>query len=245
MMKKLLLILFASFLFASYTQAQQELTLSMDGDPIGDTVMVVGLPEDFEIVLYAEVTNNTSEAITLQVFRERLDMVGESSSAFCWGLCFSPDVDSSFDGRTIKADSTSFHGEFSGHYYPKNEIGTSMVKYTFYDQNNPDTRVSFVAKYKGSPEGIAEEAMRGGFVSEVYPNPATSVVNLDYQLTNQVEEANVKVFNILGAVVKEADLNRGNGKLQMNIADLKNGVYFYSVLVNGDVYQTKKLIIQK
>jgi hypothetical protein len=244
MMKKLLLFFIASLLFAGLSSAQ-ELTLSMDGDPIGDTVMVVGDPEDFEILFYAEVTNHTDEAITLQVFRERLSLIEGASSAFCWGLCFSPDVDSSFDGRTIKPDSTSFHGEFSGHYYPLSTIGMSMVKYTFWDQNNPDTRVSVVCKYKASPESIAEEIMRGGFVSEVYPNPATSTVSLNYQLTPQVDQADVKVYNVLGAMVKEAELDRGNGKLSMNIADLKNGVYFYSVLVNGDVYKTKKLIIQR
>ena len=111
--------------------------------------------------------------------------------------------------------------------------------------DNPDTRVSIVCKYKASPEGIAEEIMRGGFVSEVYPNPASNSVSLDYQLTPQVNDAQVKVYNVLGSVVREAELSRGTGKMRLDVSDLNNGIYFYSILVNNDVYQTKKLIIQR
>ena len=243
-MKKLLLIFIASLLLVGVTHAQ-DLTLSWEGESLGDTVMVVGLPGDFEIVLEALISNNTDTDMKLLVFRERLDLIEGASSAFCWGLCYSPDVDTSLDNHTVKAGESSVPGEFSGHYYPYEVVGTSTIKYTFYNMDNPEIRVSIVCKFKASPEGIAEEAMRGGSLSEIYPNPATSSVSLDYQLTAQVNEASVKVFNILGAMVKEADLNRGEGKMRMDIADLKNGVYFYSVIVNGDVYQTKKLIVQR
>ncbi len=244
MMKKLLLFFVASFLLISFSKAQ-ELTLSWEGEALGDTVMVVGDPGDFEILFHAQVTNNTDNGMNLKVFRERLYLIDGATSLFCWGLCYSPAVDTSTKNILIKADSTSKPEEFSGHYSPQTFVGTSIVKYTFYNMDNPETRVSIVCKYKASPEGIAEEAMRGGFISEVYPNPATGFVSLNYQLTPQVNEAYVNVYNVLGAVVKEAELHRGDGKMRMDIADLKNGVYFYSVLVNGDVYKTKKLIIQR
>ena len=70
-----------------------------------------------------------------------------------------------------------------------------MVKYTFYDQNNPDTRISFVCKFKASPEGIAEEAMRGGFVSEVYPNPATN----SFRINKNVQK--IEIFDHTGRMI--------------------------------------------
>jgi hypothetical protein len=154
-------------------------------------------------------------------------------------------VDTSLLNITIKADSTSKPEEFSGHYQPNGVIGTSIIKYTFYDMNNPDTRTSVVCKFKASPESVAEEAMQGGFISEVYPNPARNSVTLDYLLTPKVQTANVQVFNVMGAVVKEADLRRGSSNMSMDITDLKSGIYFYSVIINDDVYKTKKLIIQR
>jgi hypothetical protein len=68
---------------------------------------------------------------------------------------------------------------------------------------------------------------------------------LDYLLTPKVQTANVQVFNVMGAVVKEADLRRGSSNMSMDITDLKSGIYFYSVIINDDVYKTKKLIIQR
>lgn len=244
MMKKLLLFFAVTILTAGLLSAQEELSLSWEGESLGDTVMVVGDPGEFEILFEALVTNNTDTDMKLMVFRKRLELLDGASSAFCWGLCYSPDVDTSLDNHTIKAGESSVPGEFSGHYYPNNVIGTSVVEYTFYNMDNPDIRVSIVCKYKASPEGIAEEAMRGGFVSEVYPNPAVNQVSIDYQLTPQVNQARVMVYNVLGSLVREVALDRGNGKMSLDVSGLDKGVYFYSILVNGDVYQTKKLIIQ-
>ena len=111
--------------------------------------------------------------------------------------------------------------------------------------DNPEQKVEVVVNFWASPQGIAEEAMQGGSISEIYPNPARYFVNLDYQLTSKVNSARVKVFNLLGATVKEAVMETGNGQLKLDVSDLENGIYFYSVLINGDIYKTKKFVIQR
>jgi len=111
--------------------------------------------------------------------------------------------------------------------------------------DQPDVQSSIVIKYWASPEGIAEDIMKDGKLSAIYPNPATNFVNLDYQLTSKVNIAQVKVFNMLGSVVKESILQKGGSKIKMDVSNLDNGVYFYSVLLNGNVYTTKKLVIRK
>jgi len=243
-MKKLLFTLITIFSIAAYTHAQ-DLTLTWDGEELGESVLIVGDPNDAEIVFHAVLTNNTSEAINIMVVRKRLEILDGANSQFCWGLCYPPATDTSGQYILLKAGESSDDEAFSGHYIPSGVIGTSSIEYTFYNMDNPDVKVSVVANYKGSPAGIAEEAMVGGSVSEIYPNPASNFVNIDYELTSEVTQANVKVFNLLGAEVKSANLIQSGNKLRMDISDLESGIYFYSVIVNGDVYRTKKLVVQK
>ena len=243
-MKKLLLS-FAIILFLYNSSLAQDLTLTHDGNLIGDTVVVWGEPSDFELVMYANLHNNTSNAMNIKVRRVELDMIDGSMSQICWaGLCYSPDKDTSVNYQLIMAGASSGPEDFSGHYLPNGNIGTSIVEFIFYNIDNPSISVSVVVKFWASPASIAEDAMQGGSVSEIYPNPATNYVNLDFNLTPSVKDAKVRIINLLGSVVKEVEIERGANQLRLDISDLDNGVYFYSVIINGDTYKTKKLIVR-
>ena len=244
-MKKTLLT-FVTILFValSMNTQSQDLTLSWDGEALGDTVIVWGDPTDFEIVFHAVLHNNTDNGMQIKVRRKRLSMLEGTSSAFCWGLCFPPATEESADARLILANGQSTDEEFSGHYTTAGKHGTSMVEYTFFNAADENQNVKIVAKYWASPTGIAEDAMNGGSISDVYPNPATTSVNLDYNIPAEVDFAKVQIVNLLGSVVKESNINRSANKLTMDVSDLQGGIYFYSVLVNGDVYKTKKLVIR-
>ncbi len=242
-MKKTLLT-FAVVLLAVFSMNAQDLTLSWEGEALGDTVVIIGNPSDFEIVFHAVVHNNTNSGLQIKVRRKRLSMVENTTSAFCWGLCFPPDTDESVDSRLIMANGSSTDEEFSGHYTTAGQIGISMVEYTFFNADNEDQNVKVVAKYWAGFDGIAEDAMNGGSISDIYPNPATNYVSVDYNMPAEVNSAKVSIVNLLGAVVKESVIERSSNKLTMDISELEGGIYFYTVLINGDVYKTKKLVIQ-
>lgn len=242
-MKKTLLTV-AVILFAVISMNAQDLTLTWEGETIGETITVWGEPDATEIVFHAVVHNNTDNGINVKVRRKQLTMVDGTMSQFCWGLCFPPATEESPDPRLILAGEQSGDEDFSAHYNPLTNIGTSIVEYMFFNQDNEDQYVKVTVKFWGSPEGIAEDAMLGGSISDIYPNPATTVVNIDYNLPAEVDFVKVRIVNLLGAVVKESVVERSANKLTMNVSELEGGIYFYSVLVNGDVYRTKKLIIQ-
>ena len=244
MMKKLLLILVTLVLSATYANAQ-DLTLSWKGTPVTDTIYAYGDANAAEIVCHAVVTNNTTKAMNVKVKRERIQMVEGTLSQFCWGLCYPPDTEDSPQYHLLQANESSEDELFSGHYLPNGNIGTSYVKYTFYNMDNIGQSVSVIAKYMATPSGIAEESMKGGKISILYPNPAAQYVNIDYTLTDKVNSAEVKVFNLLGAEVRGEMLERNGNRLTMDISNLENGIYFYSILINNDVYQTRKLVVQR
>jgi hypothetical protein len=245
-MKKTLLTLAVVIMTAFSMNAQSaDMSLSWDGEAIGDTLDVWGKSTAAEIVSHIVLHNNTDNGINVKVRRRQLSMLEGTSSAFCWGLCFPPSTEESPEARLILAHSQSADEEFSGHYYPEGMIGTSMVEYMFFNEGNEDQNVKVVVRYWSSVSSIAEDAMQGGSISDIYPNPAVNFVSIDYSMPASVQSASVSIVNLLGSVVKEAVVERNAGKLTMDISGLKGGIYFYTVRVNGDIYKTKKLVVRK
>ena len=245
-MKKTLLFFAAILLVVFSMNAQQNLTLSWEGEELGETLTLWGHPDSAEIVFHVVCHNNTDRDLNIKVRRNQIEMVDGTSSQFCWGgSCWPPDVDESPSATFIAAGEQSTDEDFSAHYSPSSHIGTSTVEYMFFSEDDEDLNVTITVHYWASPEGIADDAMKGGSVSDVYPNPATKTVNLDYNLPLEVNSAKVKIVNLLGAVLKESDIDINANKITMDVSGLDGGIYFYTVIVNGDIYKTKKLIIQK
>lgn len=243
-MKKTLLTLTVIFL-AVVSMNAQDLTLSWDGVTLGDTITLWGDPTDTEIVAHAIVHNNTDKDLSIMVRRNRIYLVDSTVSAFCWGgACWPPDTEESPQAQLLTAGTQSGDEDFSGHYNPKNQNGTSIVEYTFYNEANEDQNVKIVVKYWASPMDVAEDVMKGGSISDIYPNPATTAVNINFDMPSTVEVAKVQIVNLLGSVVKEATIEPNSSSLSLNISELKGGVYFYAVVINGDVYRTRKLLIK-
>lgn len=242
-MKKSIL-LFASVLFISMSINAQDLYLSWEGETLGETITVWGEPTANEIEFHAIVHNNTGSAINVKVRRSQIEMVDNTQSQIYWGALLAPGVDESPNYKLILPGEETETNDFFGRYNPNAKIGSSTVEYMFFNKDNEDQNVKITVKYWASPEGIAEEAMKGGSMSDIYPNPANQTVNLDYQLTSSVKTAHVKIVNLLGAVVQESIIDLGRTHLTMDISKLETGVYFYTLLVNEDVYKTKKLVVQ-
>lgn len=81
----------------------------------------------------------------------------------------------------------------------------------------------------------------------LYPNPATDVVNVEFNLTNE-STISMEVYNMLGQAVysiPQTNLQKGGFRSEINTSDFENGVYFVAVK-NGDrVAQTLKFVVSK
>jgi hypothetical protein len=76
----------------------------------------------------------------------------------------------------------------------------------------------------------------------VYPNPASSKVNVSYALTN-TQPLSIEVTNSIGAVVATKVVDGGSGVAELNINDIVSGVYFVRMTNNGET-TVKKLVIK-
>ena len=86
-----------------------------------------------------------------------------------------------------------------------------------------------------TPVGNAEIDER---TLNVYPNPATSVLNIDYDRAPY----NVLLFNSVGVLVKSEVAE--NPSCKMNVGDLNKGLYLIRIQDNEDNTITRKVIIE-
>jgi hypothetical protein len=245
-MKKYLLLFILTVVFISYSSAQY--SLSWEGETLGDTVLVAGEPSEFELEFHAILTNNGDDTDSIKVRRRLIHLIDGVIHYYCWGACYQPNTDSiTVSSLSVELEPGASSGEFdfSGHYQPNNQTGTSWVEYTFFNIHDENESITVVAQFTTEYVGLHEGIMKEGYVSEVYPNPATHMINFDYQLTPQVSQASVKVINLLGEVVKDVNFGLGSNNKRIDVSDLSNGVYFCSIMINGEIYETKKLVVQK
>jgi hypothetical protein len=243
-MMKSILFSFVFIFTMLFTANAQQLELIWNDEKLPDTVGVYGdAGGDFELVFEAYLKNGTDQDLRIAAARETLSAIDGTDNSFCWaGNCYSPMTDTSSAEYDMVVPAGQVSGDFfSGHYTHANKFGETVVKYTLFERGNVDNNVTVVVVYKYSLTGIDNNAEKIS-VSDVYPNPASNMVTLDYNLAG-ANSASVKIVNLLGSVVKSVNLSTGSNKATIDVSDLTQGVYFYSVVVDGNIYRTKKLIV--
>lgn len=79
-----------------------------------------------------------------------------------------------------------------------------------------------------------------------FPNPANTNVNVNFSV-NESATVEMKVISVTGDVVYNTNFGTiaaGQHTENINVSELANGVYFYTLNVNGNI-TTKKLVISK
>lgn len=242
-MKKIILTTFLLVTFV-LTGFAQSLQLSHNQVDLanGEELNIYGdSSNSTTIYAHIDVRNTTTADVDIKVKKVELSLVSGSENFFCWGQCYTPATYVSPVSVTVasKATSTGFDGE----YMPKGNLGTSKVMYVFFVDGNANDSAAVIVNYVATPVGIDSENFQVE-LSDAFPNPAHDKVSFKYELPAEVSSAKVIIRNMIGSVVREAALSKQNKEVSINTADLNEGVYFYSFLLDDKIYVTKKLVIQ-
>ncbi|MGL4598868.1 MAG: T9SS type A sorting domain-containing protein [Bacteroidia bacterium] len=88
----------------------------------------------------------------------------------------------------------------------------------------------------------AEEEESTISFSALYPNPGTGIFYLD-GVVDEIQKASIQISDMSGRLVYEQQLTAGTTKQSIDLSNLPNGVYLYSLIVNGERQQTDRLIL--
>ena len=75
-----------------------------------------------------------------------------------------------------------------------------------------------------------------------YPNPANQSIAFEYYLQDDFTDGSINIYNALGQIVKTIDINNTEMKSTINIIDLPNGLYFYTLVVNNTTIANDKFV---
>lgn len=81
----------------------------------------------------------------------------------------------------------------------------------------------------------------------LYPNPATDQVNIDFSLIKN-QQASVQIFNALGQCVKSiqnVDATQGANTLQLDVADMPKGIYVAQIMLQNNVAVKQRFVVAK
>jgi len=94
--------------------------------------------------------------------------------------------------------------------------------------------------------GVEENEIALNFeLSDIYPNPATTHAQFNIRLEDHAG-VSVKLLNVIGQTVSTMEfgqLNAGNHKLSLDVSDITSGLYYCTVVVDGQS-STRKIVIQ-
>lgn len=208
------------------------------------TIRVTGSDPSVEaLVSYIWLKNTTSTEMT-NVFVRRVvnQEVTSTTNSFCFGIqCYPPWINESSVGDTAKVG--KINKSFYADYYPDGHGGLTSITYEFYDNVTFGVPVSSKAtiEFLISANGINEDKLvfKGPF-----PNPASASTNFEYNLPASHNNAQLIIRNMLGVDVENITLESRSNKKSINVSNYPSGIYFYTLIVDGKVIQSKKLIIK-
>ena len=236
-----------NFKYQTEEVATSALAFKYEGESVepGTTINIVSdINASFEIQFDLDIINTTDADINVVAQMEDLTNIG--STYLCWGSCYMP--------GTLEAThpvAAGGEGVFNGHVmfvdadWNTLPVGTEIkMVYTFFDERNPEQTYTFNVNFKYQPESIVDYNSVDVF-SNAYPNPANNTVSFDYNMPYDVNSASVAIYNMMGQEVVRQNLNLGGSRADINVSDLNEGVYFYSLIVNNQTVKTNKFVVSR
>jgi hypothetical protein len=108
------------------------------------------------------------------------------------------------------------------------------------------TKEMFLEKATSKELEVAQLEERGISLKQNYPNPTSRVSVIAYSTEETSAQTSLVIHNLAGKQVKMfTGLRGGKGQLDVDTSDMEPGLYLYSLVVNGQVTLTKKMIVSK
>jgi YVTN family beta-propeller protein len=109
-----------------------------------------------------------------------------------------------------------------------------------YVSNYSNSSVSVIREEVGIEEDMERATPLARYDIMIFPNPAKTF----FTVNSRTPVQNICIYDILGGLIRKADLGKGESGTQISIRDLSSGVYFLKVHSNSSEI-IEKLIVAK
>jgi hypothetical protein len=236
-MKKLLLIISLS-VCSIFVSAQIEFVNIQPGTSLSG-------PNNVTFAPYAQVKNAGANWVTVKVKRIIVTLAPGHLSNFCFaGYCYTSNVSISPFSVDIAPGTVadSALGTLRADLNPNSADGISEISYCAYNIDDESDSACITFRYNAGPIGINELFAGSKFLSNAYPNPADHSSLVSYNLT-VLKNAHIVISNMLGSALSKINLTEKTGTVELPIAALPEGVYYYTLMNDGKPLVSRRLMI--
>lgn len=249
-MKKLTILTFIiGFLISGISAQSLNFKDSTGTNVNGQNVTVNGTTSKAEYKLALDIENSSSSGMDVTVKRYEVSVTSGTKNFFCWSVCYAAmDAGSQpfFEDFTpVNVPGMGVNdSDFTAYHRPEGQAGVSTYRYVAYDDANPNDS-SYVDITFDILVGV-EENVRENFEFKIYPNPANSTVNIEYDKGYAGKRQDLVIYDLLGKEIFTRKLSPNNGKgISIPIDHIEPGVYFIGIRSDGEMIKTEKLIINR
>jgi hypothetical protein len=78
-----------------------------------------------------------------------------------------------------------------------------------------------------------------------FPNPFNNITTINYRLSDNVKSAKICIYNLTGKQLQcyELPAIKGENTIEVRASSLQSGMYLYSLIVDGRLIDTKRMIL--
>lgn len=135
----------------------------------------------------------------------------------------------------------------AGYKYQKNKIDSlTLVTSSLASQINSCCNENRSSLQNENIIEITLSDVKSIVLDQNVPNPFAEMTAISFTLSEGIQKAQMLFYNIEGKLINSVDLSNKSGKGQLNVFanDLSNGIYTYTLVVDGKIIDTKKMIKQ-
>jgi len=92
------------------------------------------------------------------------------------------------------------------------------------------------------PSGIAEIQKDPGYIGQNIPNPFKNNTTIPYYVPPG-SIGSIFIVDMNGKLIENFELDSGNNQLEISLKQYRSGVYFYSIKIDGQVKQTRQMVL--
>lgn len=93
--------------------------------------------------------------------------------------------------------------------------------------------------------GVSAAKANGNMLYQNAPNPFKEQTIIRFSLADDVQNAAVCIFDMTGKTIKKLPISSGMDSVSIGGYELGEGMFLYSLIVNGQVIDTKRMVISK
>lgn len=237
MMKRFIISLVLLAVFGC-SFAQVPVIRSVEGDDITGQWLVRKAANDDEAYFMQynfNLCNESGSDIVFDFVKVTVREVEGTTNVFCFNdHCYTADH---VDGVEMASGETiSFQADYMGNG-PQESDGVTTLIYEFHNGD----QVSWVALSFIIGDHVGIDAPESNVSAKVYPNPVSEVSTFECTLP---KAGSLQIYTCTGQKVAEYQLEAGHNLLSLNAADFRCGLYLCSVVVNGKIVTTTKMVVR-